>query len=251
MQHWSWSSAELPVVSIAAVWYSESIPDSHLQTWLTSRSSSLSFVLLHVGNCSPYLSLWLGSSALEKFNFFNGGKSQSYIELKIPIMDTCLSESPSWSVVFPVVMPVSSAVCSKTIHIHLGNKRTSDMAWKATGHLKYWKLFFLVISTSIDITTRWPLCYTKLFCWLRWCHHRIMAHGLINAHYTLSCAERRVEKSSVCPCLPNKILCKVSAPQSLLIQSQMGVMLFVCVYSCGLSSPSCSLISGYACLLWS
>lgn len=141
MQHWSWSSAELPVVSIAAVWYSESIPDSHLQTWLTSRSSSLSFVLLHVGNCSPYLSLWLGSSALEKFNFFNGGKSQSYIELKIPIMDTCLSESPSWSVVFPVVMPVSSAVCSKTIHIHLGNKRTSDMAWKAIGHLKYWKLF--------------------------------------------------------------------------------------------------------------
>lgn len=38
-------------------------------------------------------------------------------------MDTCLPESPSWSVVFPVVMPVSSAVCSKAIHVHLGSKR--------------------------------------------------------------------------------------------------------------------------------
>lgn len=95
MQRGSWSLAELPAVSIAAARRSESTTDSHFQTQLASRSSSLSFVLLHVGNCSPYLSLWPGSSALEKFYFFNGGKSQSYIELKIPIMDTCLPESPS------------------------------------------------------------------------------------------------------------------------------------------------------------
>lgn len=110
-------------LSIAAVRCSESTADSRIQTWLAPRSSSLSFVLLHVGNCSPHFSPRPGSSALEKIYFFNGGKSQSYIELKIPIMDTCLPESPSRSVVFPVVMPVSFAVCSKTVDIYLGSKR--------------------------------------------------------------------------------------------------------------------------------
>lgn len=188
MQHWICSSAELPVVSTAAVWRSESTPDSHLQTWLSSRSSSLSFVLLHVGNCSPCLSLWLGSSALEKFYFFNGGKSQSYIELKISIMDTCLSESPSWSIIFPVVMPVSFAVCSKTIHIHLGNKRELLLWHRKQSVIWNIEIFLLVVSTSVDITTWGCHCYIKLFYWLRWCDHR-MAQGLIKAHYTLSCAK--------------------------------------------------------------
>lgn len=98
---------------------SKSTADPRIQTWLVPRSSSLSFVLLHAGNCSPHLFLWPGSSALEKLYFFNGGKSQSYIELKIPIMDACLAESPTWSVVFPVMVPVSFAVCSKAVHIHL------------------------------------------------------------------------------------------------------------------------------------
>lgn len=101
---------------------SKSTTDPRIQTWLVPRSSSQSFVLLHAGNCSLRLSPWPGSSTLEKFYFFNGGKSQSYIELKIPIMDACLAESPTWSVVFPVMVPVSFAVCSKAVHIHLGCK---------------------------------------------------------------------------------------------------------------------------------
>lgn len=168
-------------MSIAAVRRSESTADSRIQTWLAPRSSSPSFVLLHVGNCSPHFSPWPGSSALEKIYFFNGGKSQSYIELKISVMDSCLPESSSWSVVFPVVVPVSFAVCSETIHIHLGSK----------GELVLWpeKLWnveetLLILSLSTGRST-WGL---------RWCakilyNHRITAQGLLKGHYILRYAE--------------------------------------------------------------
>lgn len=121
---------------------SKSTADPRIQTWLVPRSSSLSFVLLHAGNCSPHLPPWPGSSALEKFYFFDGGKSQSYIELKIPVVDACLAESPTWSVVFPVMMPMSFAVCSKAVHIHLG--------WK--GELVLWTGEQLVIIWNAEET---------------------------------------------------------------------------------------------------
>lgn len=135
-----------------------------MHSHLAGASSSLSFALLHAGNCSPHLSPRPGSSALEKFYFFNGGKSQSYIELKIPVVDACLPESPAWSVVFPVVMPVSFAVCSKAVHIHLGwrenwcYRRESNCT--STEMLN--KLFILSVFTG---SSTWgpPWC-PKLFC---------------------------------------------------------------------------------------
>lgn len=112
----------LPGLAPCSVRGSKPTADPRIQTCLEPRSSSLSFVLLHAGNCSPHWSPWLGSSALEKLYFFNGGKSQSYVELKIPVVDACLPESPTCSIVFPVMMPVAFAVCSKAVHIHLGWK---------------------------------------------------------------------------------------------------------------------------------
>lgn len=190
MQRGSRSSAELPVVSIAAARRSKSTADSRIQTCWVPRSSSLSFVLLHVGNCSSHFSPWQGSSALEKIYFFNGSKSQSYIELKIPIMDTCLPESPSWSVVFPVMMPVSFAVCSKTIHIHLGSKR--ELVLQPGKQLVFiWNVeeTLLILSLSIGSSTWGPRWCAKLFCCMRWCNHRVATQGLLKGHYILSYAE--------------------------------------------------------------
>lgn len=134
-----------------------------LQTCLVPRSSSLSFVLLHAGNCSPHSSLWPGSSALEKFYFFDGGKSQSYIELKIPVVDTCLPESPTRGVVFPVMMPMSFAVSSKAVHIHLGGKGEPVLQ---TGKrlLLIWNAGETLYSQCI-YSPQWP---PELFCSLMW-----------------------------------------------------------------------------------
>lgn len=157
--------------------------DPRIQTWLVPRSPALSFVLLHAGSCSSHLSLWPGSSALEEFYFFNGGKSQSYIELKIPVMDAGLPESPTWSVVLPVMVPASFAVCSKAIHIHLGGKGEC-YGWKAIAfHLKCWRnsLFSVYLQAAAPEVLRGIPRSSAA-----WQDHRERAQGLPRACDILS-----------------------------------------------------------------
>lgn len=150
MQRGSWSLAEL--LWWALQQWDASIPpqiNALKPGWCPNRLHWALFRCM-METAAFHFSLWPGSSALEKIYFFNGGKSQSYIELKVPIMDTCLPESSSWSIVFPVMVPVSFAVCSKTIHVHLRSKREL-MLWPGKQFAFIWNAeeTFLILGLSV------------------------------------------------------------------------------------------------------
>lgn len=62
----------------------------------------------------------------EHRDFARFGQSLNNLSLIVSIMHAGLPELSGIAVLFPVVVPVATAVCSKTKHIHLKKKKESQ-----------------------------------------------------------------------------------------------------------------------------